>query len=254
GEARTGELRQGPGFAIRAGDEDRAELRVPRPLDHRPGPGHHSPRLHAGEAAEPDQLDVAVLERGDESGVVAGGRVPRLDPEPLRERVGDAPEPLFQERVVLIGDAAEDEDRWRRLGAARSRDDGEDEGAESASDRNRDRGHGHGRSGWGGPSSRAPGHVGRGGSGARRNRSVRARSCKASHLGAPSVVRLPFVPMRARNPPALRGLDPATHASPPDAPASDRDRSVVYASMLMALFLAAPDQTIVATALPRTAE
>src|SRR5690606_31946520 len=64
----------------------------------------------------------------------------------------------------------------------------------------------------------------------------------------------PFVPMRARNPPALRGLDPATHASPPDAPASDRDRSVVYASMLMALFLAALDQTIVATALPRMVE
>jgi EmrB/QacA subfamily drug resistance transporter len=41
---------------------------------------------------------------------------------------------------------------------------------------------------------------------------------------------------------------------PIDAPVSDRDRMVIYLAILMALFLAALDQTIVATALPRIVE
>ncbi|HET9949512.1 MAG TPA: MDR family MFS transporter [Longimicrobiales bacterium] len=42
-----------------------------------------------------------------------------------------------------------------------------------------------------------------------------------------------------------------TRPAPPGAPLSDRDRAVVYLSVLIALFLAALDQTIVSTALPR---
>ena len=48
-------------------------------------------------------------------------------------------------------------------------------------------------------------------------------------------------------------------ASPPPegpsyAPISNRDRMVIYLAILMALFLAALDQTIVATALPKMVE
>jgi EmrB/QacA subfamily drug resistance transporter len=42
--------------------------------------------------------------------------------------------------------------------------------------------------------------------------------------------------------------------APVHAPVSDRDRTVIYLSILLALFLAALDQTIVATALPRMVE
>ena len=42
--------------------------------------------------------------------------------------------------------------------------------------------------------------------------------------------------------------------APAHAPVSDRDRTVIYLSILLALFLAALDQTIVATALPRMVE
>ena len=42
--------------------------------------------------------------------------------------------------------------------------------------------------------------------------------------------------------------------APVQAPVSDRDRTVIYLSILLALFLAALDQTIVATALPRMVE
>jgi MFS family permease len=41
---------------------------------------------------------------------------------------------------------------------------------------------------------------------------------------------------------------------PGETPVSDRDRTVIYLAVLMALFLAALDQTIVATALPRMVE
>ena len=43
-------------------------------------------------------------------------------------------------------------------------------------------------------------------------------------------------------------------AVPYEAPVADRDRMVIYLAILMALFLAALDQTIVATALPRMVE
>ena len=45
-----------------------------------------------------------------------------------------------------------------------------------------------------------------------------------------------------------------TPPGPLSAPVSDRDRMVIYVAILMALFLAALDQTIVATALPRMVE
>ena len=43
-------------------------------------------------------------------------------------------------------------------------------------------------------------------------------------------------------------------SGPIHAPVSERDRMVIYLAILMALFLAALDQTIVATALPRIVE
>ena len=43
-------------------------------------------------------------------------------------------------------------------------------------------------------------------------------------------------------------------SAPLEAPVADRDRMVIYLAILMALFLAALDQTIVATALPRMVE
>ena len=45
-----------------------------------------------------------------------------------------------------------------------------------------------------------------------------------------------------------------TPPGPFEAPVSDRDRAVIYAAILIALFLAALDQTIVATALPKMVE
>jgi len=48
-------------------------------------------------------------------------------------------------------------------------------------------------------------------------------------------------------------MEPSTEG-PWDVPVSDRDRMVIYLAVLMALFLAALDQTIVATALPRMVE
>lgn len=47
---------------------------------------------------------------------------------------------------------------------------------------------------------------------------------------------------------------PKPDSGPFEAPVSDRDRAVVYLAILTALFLAALDQTIVATALPRMVE
>ena len=43
-------------------------------------------------------------------------------------------------------------------------------------------------------------------------------------------------------------------AGPFHVPVSDRDRMVIYLAILTALFLAALDQTIVATALPKMVE
>ena len=48
-------------------------------------------------------------------------------------------------------------------------------------------------------------------------------------------------------------MDPR-QPGPMDVPVSDRDRMVIYLAVLIALFLAALDQTIVATALPKMVE
>ena len=57
--------------------------------------------------------------------------------------------------------------------------------------------------------------------------------------------------MRSRSPSVQHMSQPP---GPVHAPVSDRDRMVIYLAILMALFLAALDQTIVATALPRIVE
>lgn len=62
-----------------------------------------------------------------------------------------------------------------------------------------------------------------------------------------------------RSPPApddrIPGRDPAAPAAGPlVSPVSDHDRMVIYVAILMALFLAALDQTVVATALPQMVE
>src|SRR5690606_12936784 len=73
-----------------------------------------------------------------------------------------------------------------------------------------------------------------------------ARLPAASGRGGPSTA--PHARRRPRHP--MSSAPPA----PAALPASDRDRSVVFAAVLMTLFLAALDQTIVSTALPAMVE
>ena len=69
--------------------------------------GTLSRALHAGECAVPHEMDVALLEGGDDSGVVRLRHVAHLHARFLGEVLGQVVETRFQQAHILIGDAGD---------------------------------------------------------------------------------------------------------------------------------------------------
>ena len=112
------------------GDQVGPEGGILRALRDRLAAGDEAPGLHAGEAAEPRELDVVVAEGRHGRGIVLHRQVFHRDAEPRLQVFGNAPIALDQPFLVLVGDRGEDNGALLGSGLPRARDGRNEEAGE----------------------------------------------------------------------------------------------------------------------------